>query len=431
MGFTGARTCCRVPQHRSRTRGPGGIVLAATTDFTASAPVVLEAAHGEAALGTNATAVLSDKGTGAAYICGYGAATTQTSAQGYTTTEADQGLVPLLDLRDSRGNVKPGWAQTLALTAPYGGQDEVPGGKVGAITYVLTPRRWQGLQGNRAGAGPPPAHAAYVGVGLAAPGLVSLTINGVAHTAQGQADGSASVAYFPVATPATTGAATVTVGAGGHVAGLWLHADNSTAAQAAPRASTHAPRGTAGAPPADLGAVLAWIDCGSGSDLPISAPHIALALAISAGGPASPGSRPSPAASALLYFPPSAAAGAPVATAGKCAANADALAALLAATEATWQDRLGPPRGDAEAEAGGGSGAEVVARFANGDARAMRAVAVATQQLVMMTERQHDGLRVLKGTRREPFNFTPMAVNSISFGSPHVHPMGVHRTCGA
>ena len=32
------------------------------------------------------------------------------------------------------------------------------------------------------------------------------------------------------------------------------------------------------------------------------------------------------------------------------------------------------------------------------------------------------------GTRPEPFNFTPMAVNSISSGSPHVRPMG--RTCG-
>ena len=30
----------------------------------------------------------------------------------------------------------------------------------------------------------------------------------------------------------------------------------------------------------------------------------------------------------------------------------------------------------------------------------------------------------------EPFNFTPMGVNSISPGSPHVRPMGVHRTCG-
>ena len=33
-----------------------------------------------------------------------------------------------------------------------------------------------------------------------------------------------------------------------------------------------------------------------------------------------------------------------------------------------------------------------------------------------------------RGTRLEPFNFTPMAVNSISSGSPHVRPMG--RTCG-
>ena len=31
-------------------------------------------------------------------------------------------------------------------------------------------------------------------------------------------------------------------------------------------------------------------------------------------------------------------------------------------------------------------------------------------------------------TRHEPYNITPMAVNSISFGSPHVRPMG--RTCG-
>ena len=34
------------------------------------------------------------------------------------------------------------------------------------------------------------------------------------------------------------------------------------------------------------------------------------------------------------------------------------------------------------------------------------------------------------GMRREPFNSTPMGVNSISSGSPHVRPMGVHRTCG-
>ena len=35
-----------------------------------------------------------------------------------------------------------------------------------------------------------------------------------------------------------------------------------------------------------------------------------------------------------------------------------------------------------------------------------------------------DGL----GTRCEPFNSTPMGVNPISSGSPHVRPMG--RTCG-
>ena len=34
------------------------------------------------------------------------------------------------------------------------------------------------------------------------------------------------------------------------------------------------------------------------------------------------------------------------------------------------------------------------------------------------------------GTRHEPFNYTHMGVNSIPSGSPHVRPMGVHRTCG-
>ena len=33
-------------------------------------------------------------------------------------------------------------------------------------------------------------------------------------------------------------------------------------------------------------------------------------------------------------------------------------------------------------------------------------------------------------TPREPFTSTPMAVNSISFGSPHGRPTLVHRTCG-
>ena len=39
-------------------------------------------------------------------------------------------------------------------------------------------------------------------------------------------------------------------------------------------------------------------------------------------------------------------------------------------------------------------------------------------------------VRTPDGTRPEPFNSTPMGVNSISSGSPHVRPMGVHRTCG-
>ena len=34
------------------------------------------------------------------------------------------------------------------------------------------------------------------------------------------------------------------------------------------------------------------------------------------------------------------------------------------------------------------------------------------------------------GTPPQPFNFAPMGVNSFAFGSPHVRPTGVHRTCG-
>ena len=33
--------------------------------------------------------------------------------------------------------------------------------------------------------------------------------------------------------------------------------------------------------------------------------------------------------------------------------------------------------------------------------------------------------------RRGPFDFTPIGANSISFGSPHVRPMGALSTCGA
>ena len=35
-----------------------------------------------------------------------------------------------------------------------------------------------------------------------------------------------------------------------------------------------------------------------------------------------------------------------------------------------------------------------------------------------------------EGACLQPFNSTPMGVNSISSGSPHVRPMGVHCTCG-
>ena len=37
----------------------------------------------------------------------------------------------------------------------------------------------------------------------------------------------------------------------------------------------------------------------------------------------------------------------------------------------------------------------------------------------------------VRGACRETFNFTPMAVNSISFGSPRVPPMRALSTCGA
>ena len=40
----------------------------------------------------------------------------------------------------------------------------------------------------------------------------------------------------------------------------------------------------------------------------------------------------------------------------------------------------------------------------------------------------HQALQEVHG--REPFNSTPMGVSPISSGSPHVRPMGVHRTCG-
>ena len=44
----------------------------------------------------------------------------------------------------------------------------------------------------------------------------------------------------------------------------------------------------------------------------------------------------------------------------------------------------------------------------------------------------HYSKYIVLGTRREPFNVTPMAANSIPRGSPHVpiRTMGVHRTCG-
>ena len=139
-------------------------------------------------------------------------------------------------------------------------------------------------------------------------------------------------------------------------------------------------------PPTDLGRVLSWIDCGSGADLPVSAPHIALTVSTASSG------------TVLLYIPPSNASGAVPSVAGRCPAGGqDALAKLLQQTEETWACRLdthSPAQADTPAM---GHARDRMAGFSNSDPRATRAVQVATQQLIMMTERQHDGLRVLKG----------------------------------
>ena len=52
-----------------------------------------------------------------------------------------------------------------------------------------------------------------------------------------------------------------------------------------------------------------------------------------------------------------------------------------------------------------------------------------TQQMQRESVQNELGKELQNGTRRGRFNFTPIWVNSISFGSPHVRPMG--RTCGA
>ena len=52
-----------------------------------------------------------------------------------------------------------------------------------------------------------------------------------------------------------------------------------------------------------------------------------------------------------------------------------------------------------------------------------------TQQMQRESVQNELGKELQNGTRRGRFNFTPILVNSISFGSPHVRTMG--RTCGA
>ena len=56
--------------------------------------------------------------------------------------------------------------------------------------------------------------------------------------------------------------------------------------------------------------------------------------------------------------------------------------------------------------------------------------AVHIEKMEMIGYWEDDAPATLSCTRHEPFNSTPMGVNPISSGSPHVRPMGVHRTCG-
>jgi hypothetical protein len=149
-------------------------------------------------------------------------------------------------------------------------------------------------------------------------------------------------------------------------------------------------------PPSDLGKEISFIDCGSGSDLAFGIPHFQFQTTLAAGD----------AASFMLHLPSfematnnsstsstsSTSSGSAASTASKsplrphvsvdgdsqCATNPAALAAV---TKDTWASRL--------------HGAASMFQIA--DPRAMRAVSLAVQQLVMMTERQHDGLRCLKG----------------------------------
>ena len=295
----------------------------------------------------------------------------------------------------------PEWTASWALFAPYPGQQEVPGGAIGGQTYSLS-ATGSPEHGSTNSYGPGTtnaasiaggSHAYYVAVGLAVPGVaVVVTIEGGATTATVTAAAAGDVFYFNASDTDANGVVTVAFAAGGHAAAVWLY--SRAAADAVTQADDG---GTGGAPaplmptrhpaPPDLGARLAFIDCGSGDDVPAATPIMNHTVAAPGAGNA---------VSILMHLPPTAKWTAGTTNTSQCAADP---AALLRTTFATWEARLGGSGGNS----GGGRARStqdaeaVLPMFSVPDARTMRAVAVATMQLVMMTERQPDGLRCLKG----------------------------------
>ena len=114
-------------------------------------------------------------------------------------------------------------------------------------------------------------------------------------------------------------------------------------------------------PPPDLGPVVASVDVGSDSDVPHDAPYLVSTVHVPPGGYAS-----------LQFFVP--------ADGDQCP-GAQELAESMAVTQGVWESRQEWPKW--------------VARIA--DAKVKRALQVCAQTMMMMTELQADGLRVLKG----------------------------------
>ena len=114
-------------------------------------------------------------------------------------------------------------------------------------------------------------------------------------------------------------------------------------------------------PPADLGPVVASVDVGSDTDVPHDAPYLVSTVHVPPGGYAS-----------LEFFVPAD---------GDTCPSAHELAASMAVTQRVWAGRQGWP--------------EWVSHIA--DVKVRRALQVCAQTMMMMTELQADGLRVLKG----------------------------------